>query len=73
LQDANGRNESLDKRALVAFHADLARDRSCDVNTAREVLRLPIYLLDIDLRDIGCEALYCETFCRACSTTLSVR
>jgi hypothetical protein len=42
LQEAKGRNESLERRALFAPHADLASDRSCDVKTAREVLRLPV-------------------------------
>lgn len=44
LQEAKGRNESLDRRALLEPQADLARDRSCDVKTAREVLRLPMKL-----------------------------
>lgn len=40
LHDANGKNESRDSRALVEFHADFARDLSCEVKTARDVLRL---------------------------------
>jgi hypothetical protein len=40
-QEANGKKESRERRALVEFHADLASDRSCEVNTAREVFRLP--------------------------------
>jgi hypothetical protein len=39
--DAKGRKESRERRALLDDQADLARSRSWDVNTAREVLRLP--------------------------------
>lgn len=48
LHDAKGKNESLDSRALVELQADFAIDRSCDVNTALEVFRLPESMLDIE-------------------------
>jgi hypothetical protein len=47
LQDAKGKNESLDSRALVELQADFASDRSCDVNTALDVFRLPESTLDM--------------------------
>lgn len=40
-QEEKGRNDSLVRRAEVEFQADFAKDLSWDVNTAREVLRLP--------------------------------
>jgi hypothetical protein len=40
-QEANGRKESLVRRAVVEFHAAFASSLSCEVNTEREVFRLP--------------------------------
>lgn len=40
LQDANGRNESRDRRVAWDPHVDFRRERSCEVKKAREVLRL---------------------------------
>lgn len=40
-QDENVRNESRDNLADDALHADLARARSCEVKTGRDVFRLP--------------------------------
>jgi len=41
LHEANGKNESRERRALFEPHADFASDLSYEVKTAREVLRLP--------------------------------
>ena len=40
-QESKGKKESRERRAVVEFHADLACARSYEVNTAREVFRLP--------------------------------
>jgi hypothetical protein len=50
LQEAKGRNESLERRALFEPQADLASDRSWEVKTAREVLRLPVEM-SVELDD----------------------
>ena len=61
MHDANGKNESLDSRALVEPQADFASDRSCDVKTALEVFRLPESRLNIETCVRKCKT-YCETF-----------
>lgn len=69
MQEANGRNESRERRALVEFQADFARERSWDVNTAREVFRLPKAVQHATYNDMMTKTAlipYCEPLWAKC-------